>query len=107
MHEISSEQVTPVPKPQHAEKIEPAPAVPQDEASKQPLDAASAVSPPKVDYATDLFNMLSLDAPTENGSGTASSDDNAWAGFQCMCLLTISFYLLGHQSRTSFLNSLC
>ncbi|XP_042948747.1 ADP-ribosylation factor GTPase-activating protein AGD5 isoform X2 [Carya illinoinensis] len=76
------EQVTPMPKPQHAEKIEQAPAVPQDEATKQPLDAASAVSPPKVDYATDLFNMLSLDAPSENGSEAASPDDNAWAGFQ-------------------------
>ncbi|KAF5478732.1 hypothetical protein F2P56_005270 [Juglans regia] len=76
------EKVTPMPKPQHAEKIEPAPAVPQDEATKQPLDAASAVSPPKVDYATDLFNMLSLDAPSENGSGAALPDDNAWAGFQ-------------------------
>lgn len=90
-----------MPKPQHAEKIEQAPAVPQDEATKQPLDAASAVSPPKVDYATDLFNMLSLDAPSENGSEAASPDDNAWAGFQCMCLVTISFHLLDHQSRTS------
>ncbi|KAL5730064.1 hypothetical protein ACHQM5_002937 [Ranunculus cassubicifolius] len=39
--------------------------------------------PPKVDYATDLFNMLSMDGPTvENGSDASSSDDNAWAGFQ-------------------------
>ncbi|KAF2285942.1 hypothetical protein GH714_009117 [Hevea brasiliensis] len=38
--------------------------------------------PSKVDYATDLFNMLSVDGPSENGSEAASSDDNGWAGFQ-------------------------
>ncbi|WCJ32117.1 ARF-GAP domain 5 [Euphorbia peplus] len=37
---------------------------------------------PKVDYATDLFNMLSIDGPSENGSEPASNDDNGWAGFQ-------------------------
>ncbi|KAG7953688.1 hypothetical protein I3843_12G121600 [Carya illinoinensis] len=73
------EQVTPVPKSQHTQKIEPAPAVPQAEATKQPLNAASAVSPPKVDYATDLFNMLTMDAPIANGSGEAAPDDNSWA----------------------------
>jgi len=76
------EQVTPVPKPQHVEKIESASAVAQDEATKQALDAASVVSPPKVDFATDLFNMLSMDGPSENGSEAASPDDNVWAGFQ-------------------------
>lgn len=39
------------------------------------------VSPPKVDYATDLFNMLSMDGSGENAT-VASVDDNAWAGFQ-------------------------
>ncbi|XP_073123355.1 ADP-ribosylation factor GTPase-activating protein AGD5-like isoform X1 [Henckelia pumila] len=39
------------------------------------------VSPPKVDYATDLFNMLSLDGSVENSAGV-STDDNTWAGFQ-------------------------
>lgn len=89
MHEIYTyEQVTPVPKSQHTQKIEPAPAVPQAEATKQPLNAASAVSPPKVDYATDLFNMLTMDAPIANGSGEAAPDDNSWAGFQCTSLFT-------------------
>lgn len=41
------------------------------------------VSPPKVDYATDLFNMLSMDGSGENAT-IASGDDNTWAGFQCM-----------------------
>jgi hypothetical protein len=72
--------------------------VPQAEAAKQASDAASTVSQPKVDYATDLFNILSMDGPSENGSGAASHDDNSWAGFQCMSLLVTSFHLLDHQS---------
>lgn len=101
-------QVAPVPKPQPVEKIETAPAVPQAEATKQASDAASTVSPPKVDYATDLFNILSMDGPSENGSGAASPDDNAWAGFQCMSLQTTSFHLLDHQSSiASFILFFC
>ncbi|XP_068661295.1 ADP-ribosylation factor GTPase-activating protein AGD5-like [Aristolochia californica] len=38
------------------------------------------VSPPKLDVATDLFNMLSMDGPSENGSESSSAED--WAGFQ-------------------------
>lgn len=99
MHDLTTyEQVTPVPKPQHVEKIESASAVAQDEATKQTLDAASVVSPPKVDFATDLFNMLSMDGPSENGSEAASPDDNVWAGFQCMSLLTTCFHFLDHQN---------
>ncbi|XP_035550056.1 ADP-ribosylation factor GTPase-activating protein AGD5-like isoform X2 [Juglans regia] len=75
----STKMSIPVPPKGPEQKIEPAPAVPQAEATKQPLNAASAVSPPKVDYATDLFNMLTMDAPSENGSGEASPDDNSWA----------------------------
>ncbi|KAK2972650.1 hypothetical protein RJ640_023893, partial [Escallonia rubra] len=52
------------------------PAMPPAEPVKQ---VAEVVSPPKVDFATDLFNMLSMDGPTENGSGETSADDNAWA----------------------------
>lgn len=82
--------------------------MPQAEATKQASDAASTVSPPKVDYATDLFNILSMDGPSENGSGAASPDDNAWAGFQCMSLLTTSFHLLDHQSSiASFILFFC
>ncbi|MCL7041806.1 hypothetical protein MKW94_028265 [Papaver nudicaule] len=43
---------------------------------------APVASPPKVDFATDLFNMLSMDGPSENGSDTSPHDDNGWAGFQ-------------------------
>lgn len=44
----------------------------------------AAPAPAKVDYATDLFNMLSMDGPSENGSVAeiSSPDDNGWAGFQ-------------------------
>lgn len=38
--------------------------------------------PPKVDYATDLFNMLSMDCPSGNRPESSSHEDNAWAGFQ-------------------------
>ncbi|KAJ0261674.1 ADP-ribosylation factor GTPase-activating protein AGD5 [Hirschfeldia incana] len=37
---------------------------------------------PKVDFATDLFNMLSVEEPTANTSASAPADDNLWAGFQ-------------------------
>ncbi|KAI3988190.1 hypothetical protein MKX01_011979 [Papaver californicum] len=43
---------------------------------------APVASPPKVDFATDLFNMLSMDGPSEDGSDTSPHDDNGWAGFQ-------------------------
>ncbi|KAJ9671742.1 hypothetical protein PVL29_025448 [Vitis rotundifolia] len=75
------EPVAPIPKP-HQVTQKPEPSVPQAESAKQAADSTPVVPPPKVDYATDLFNMLSMDDPTENGSEAASADDNAWAGFQ-------------------------
>ncbi|CAJ1957012.1 unnamed protein product [Sphenostylis stenocarpa] len=77
------EQVTPITKPQHVEKVEPVAPRPQAETLKLAKDAVQN-TPPKVDYATDLFNMLSMDVPKENGSESASTttDDNLWAGFQ-------------------------
>ncbi|KAJ1381658.1 ARFGAP/RecO-like zinc finger [Sesbania bispinosa] len=77
------EQVTPVTKPHHVEKVEPVAPQPQAETSKQATNTTKN-TPPKVDYATDLFNMLSMDGPSENGSEAAgtTADDNNWAGFQ-------------------------
>ncbi|KAL2331482.1 hypothetical protein Fmac_019063 [Flemingia macrophylla] len=74
---------TPVTKPQHVEKVEPVASQPQAETSKQATDTTQN-TPPKVDYATDLFNMLSMDGPNENASEAAgaTADDNHWAGFQ-------------------------
>ncbi|KAG4995171.1 hypothetical protein JHK82_031901 [Glycine max] len=81
----ASEQVTPITKPQHVEKVEsvaPQPQAPQPlaETSKQATDTVKN-TPPKVDYATYLFNMLSMDGPNENGSEAAgtTTDDNHWA----------------------------
>ncbi|XP_022139630.1 probable ADP-ribosylation factor GTPase-activating protein AGD5 [Momordica charantia] len=74
------EQVAPAPKTRQEQK--PEPVVQQAEATKQTTNDAPAASPPKVDYATDLFNMLSFDSPSENGSAAVSTDDNSWAGFQ-------------------------
>ncbi|KAH6764312.1 ARF-GAP domain 5 [Perilla frutescens var. frutescens] len=70
------EQVAPAPVTEQViQKTETAPPA---EPSKQ---VQEKVSPPKVDYATDLFNMLSMDGSVENANG-ASGDDNSWAGFQ-------------------------
>ncbi|GFZ04877.1 ARF-GAP domain 5 [Actinidia rufa] len=75
------ESVTPAPKShQIIQKSEPA--VTSAESAKQVADSSPAVSPLKVDYATDLFNMLSMEGPSENSSEAASGADNAWAGFQ-------------------------
>lgn len=71
-------------KPQHIEKVEPA--VPQPQAETSQSTGTAQNSAPKVDYATDLFDMLSMDDPSEKSSGPAdaTADDNNWAGFQCM-----------------------
>ncbi|KAL7186367.1 hypothetical protein ACSBR2_028166 [Camellia fascicularis] len=75
------ESVIPPPKSQQIiQKSEPV--VSYAESAKQAADSSPAVSPPKVDFATNLFDMLSMDGPSENGSEAASADDNAWAGFQ-------------------------
>lgn len=57
------------------------------ESTKQAVECSPAVSAPKVDFATDLFNMLSMDGPAVNSSEVASADDNGWAGFQCVSLV--------------------
>ncbi|KAG2310569.1 hypothetical protein Bca4012_025074 [Brassica carinata] len=51
------------------------------ETTKPAVNVAPVSEPPKVDFATDLFNMLSMDEPTANTSEAAPADDN-WAGFQ-------------------------
>ncbi|CAI0376100.1 unnamed protein product [Linum tenue] len=43
------------------------------EAVKKAVDPTATATQPKVDYATDLFNMLSLEGPNENGSEAAST----------------------------------
>lgn len=63
------------------------PPVPPTDQVKQ---VAEVVSPPKVDFATDLFNMLSMDNPAESGSEAHSTDDNGWDAFQCMYMQIFS-----------------
>ncbi|GFP78575.1 probable ADP-ribosylation factor GTPase-activating protein agd5 [Phtheirospermum japonicum] len=59
------EQVAPTPVTEKTEPAAPA------ESLKQAQDIAS---PPKVDYATDLFGMLSMDGSSENATGAAAAD---------------------------------
>ncbi|KAL5553928.1 hypothetical protein UlMin_041329 [Ulmus minor] len=86
------EQVTHVPRPQAVQKVEPAvakmthqtpPSAPAVTSSSAPVASPPAPTPPKVDYVTDLLNMLSMDGSNENGSKATSADDNTdWVGFQ-------------------------
>ena len=66
---------------------------PQAETTKQATDVSQS-TPAKVDHATDLLDMLSIDGPSENGSKAsgATVDDTIWAGFQCM--FQVTFFLL-------------
>lgn len=79
--------MTPVSRTQDVQKVDPT--VPQAEETKQAAETAPVATPPKVDYAIDLFNMLSMDGPSENRTEAAHADDNSWAGFQCMPLLSL------------------
>ncbi|KAF3954259.1 hypothetical protein CMV_020373 [Castanea mollissima] len=75
-----SQQVISDPKPQERlQKSEPV--VTKAELAKQAVTATPAVPPPKVDYATELFNLLSMGNSGQNGSETSAVDDNAWVSF--------------------------
>ncbi|KAJ8754606.1 hypothetical protein K2173_010697 [Erythroxylum novogranatense] len=74
------EQVTPLARPQLVQKAEQL--LEPTETTERAADTGPVVTQPKVDFATDLFNMLSINEPNENESDPASSDDASWAGFQ-------------------------
>ncbi|KAJ4703389.1 Arf GTPase activating protein [Melia azedarach] len=57
------------------------PAVPKSKPAKQEASTTPVVAQRKVDYATDLFNLLSMDDSKENDSKT-SADEKSWASFQ-------------------------
>eukprot|EP00262_Sarcandra_glabra_P021672 TRINITY_DN927_c0_g2_i1.p1 TRINITY_DN927_c0_g2~~TRINITY_DN927_c0_g2_i1.p1 ORF type:complete len:466 (-),score=97.82 TRINITY_DN927_c0_g2_i1:393-1790(-) len=93
--EISSIEKKSIPRPSAKSRVLESPKVPDQVStdskaepilpkadSTQTSQATPEMSPPKVDVATDLFNMLSVEGQSENGSETSSIDDNAWAGFQ-------------------------
>ncbi|TVU38406.1 hypothetical protein EJB05_11774 [Eragrostis curvula] len=70
----------PVPKVVSPPQPEKSPA--KTDAMAPKVEKPSVAPPPKVDYATDLFNMLSMDETTEKESESSTNDDNAWDGFQ-------------------------
>ncbi|KAK6777082.1 hypothetical protein RDI58_023799 [Solanum bulbocastanum] len=49
------------------------------ESAKQ---VAEVADPPKVETATDLFDMLSMDSPSNNCASAAPVEDNTWTAFQ-------------------------
>ncbi|KAM7500836.1 hypothetical protein LguiA_025250 [Lonicera macranthoides] len=64
------------------QKSEPPASKPELERREANNKIPVVTSTPKVDYATDLFNLLSMDDSRENGSTTLAANDNSWAGFQ-------------------------
>lgn len=80
---------------------------PKVEAPTPKVETAPA-PPPKVDYATDLFDMLSMDGPNENQSDSSSTDNTVWDGFQCKFPLHIfkpsCFFSSSHSSVSTSIN---
>ncbi|XP_047953886.1 ADP-ribosylation factor GTPase-activating protein AGD5-like [Salvia hispanica] len=74
----AAEQVAPVPATVTVQVVQKVETAPPAEPSKL---VEEKISSPKIDYATDLFDMLSMDGSGENTTG-ASGDDDMWAGFQ-------------------------
>jgi len=66
------------------------PAAPKAELAKKEESATKVVTLPKVDYATELFNLLCMDDSRESDS-TTPAHDNGWASFQSEFLLLIIF----------------
>lgn len=69
---------------------------------KHAATATPIVSPPKVDYATDLFRMLSMEDSRENDSKISAATDVP-TGFRCMFLpliFLLSTYCCFHAFLT-------
>ncbi|KAF7141750.1 hypothetical protein RHSIM_Rhsim06G0134700 [Rhododendron simsii] len=69
--EMRNVKVTPPPKAQQITEKKSEPIVASSESTKQAVECSPAVSALKVDFATDLFNMLSMDGPSVNSSEAA------------------------------------
>jgi len=83
MHTQASPQTkAELPVPKFASPPQPVKSPAKVDATPRKVHQPSVASPPKVDYATDLFDMLSMDGPTEKEPESSSNDDNAWDGFQ-------------------------
>ncbi|XP_021295133.1 probable ADP-ribosylation factor GTPase-activating protein AGD5 isoform X5 [Herrania umbratica] len=61
------------------QEVNPTPSVSNAESIKQDVKTTSSAAAPKTDYATELFNLLSMGDSRENGSKT-SAHHNFWAG---------------------------
>ncbi|THG19992.1 ADP-ribosylation factor GTPase-activating protein AGD5-like [Camellia sinensis] len=78
-----SQQVTQHPTNQEVhQKSETKIATSKTELGKQGTNATQVSSSSKVDYATDLFNLLSMGNSSENKSEPSIADENAWVVFQ-------------------------
>ncbi|CAL9153959.1 unnamed protein product [Musa hybrid cultivar] len=53
-----------------------------ESAEVAPAMVNAKTTPPKADPTVDLFNMLSMDGTSENGTESSSVNDNSWADFQ-------------------------
>ncbi|CAL9037670.1 unnamed protein product [Musa banksii] len=53
-----------------------------ESAEVAPAMVNAKTTPPKADPTLDLFNMLSMDGTSENGTESSSVNDNSWADFQ-------------------------
>ncbi|XP_020681600.1 ADP-ribosylation factor GTPase-activating protein AGD5 [Dendrobium catenatum] len=90
--ESNAEPVLPkVDAPQHAEMAHPRVETASNQVNPQPSKLSShakptppaeLTAPPKVDYATDLFNLLSMDSSMGTKLESSQNDDNSWAGFK-------------------------
>jgi hypothetical protein len=79
----------------------------QATATQKAADPPPPAAPPKVDYATDLFNMLSMETvekvPEPSPSTSCpSAGANSWAEIQCK----LSFYEILNVYRNYFCSSI-
>ncbi|KAJ6728655.1 ADP-RIBOSYLATION FACTOR GTPASE-ACTIVATING PROTEIN AGD5-RELATED [Salix koriyanagi] len=76
----ASQLVAPDTKPKEpVQKSEPA--APKADLEKKKESATKVVTPPKVDYATELFNLLCMD-DSSGGNSTAPARDIGWTGLK-------------------------
>ena len=79
-------------------QVKPAQVTSSQAASSQ----VNTVATPKVDFATDLFRMLTVEEPRGNDSDSSKLDDNSWAGFQCEHPLTLPAFFVSRYFETFF-----
>ena len=64
------------------------PAAPKVELEKKEESATKVVTPPKVDYATELFNLLCMD-DSRGSNSTTPAHDIGWTGLKGEFVLLI------------------